>query len=90
MRRKLIISACVLLVVYFGSYTVLTLRGAYIPSATDLRGVMSWIWAPPGFAYKDGRFPTPFGLIFIPLWYLDIHYWHNDWRGQSGPRHEIL
>jgi hypothetical protein len=90
MRRKLIISAVVFMVVYCGSYTGLTLSGAYIPSAYDLRGVMGWIWAPPGFAYKDGRFPTTLGFVFIPLWWLDIHYWHNDESGQSGPRHEHL
>jgi hypothetical protein len=50
---------------------------------------MWWIWAPPGFAYKDGRFLTTFGFIFIPLWSLDTHYWHNDRTGQSGPRREI-
>jgi hypothetical protein len=90
MRRKLIISLLVFLIVYSGSYMGLTMRGAYIPAATDLNGVMWWIWAPPGFAYKDGRFPTILGLIYIPLWSLDTHYWHNDGSGQSGPRHPFL
>jgi hypothetical protein len=90
MRRKLIISLLVFLIAYFGSYMGLTLRGAYIPAATDLNGVMWWIWSPSGFTYKDGHFPTTFGLIFYPLWSLDTHYWHNDRTGQSGPHHESL
>jgi hypothetical protein len=85
MRRKLIISVFAFLVVYSGSYTGLSLSGAYIPSAIDLNGVMGWTWAPSGFAYKNGRFPTALGLIFIPLWLLDTHFWHHDVIGRARP-----
>ncbi|HMD54663.1 MAG TPA: hypothetical protein VKJ65_08960, partial [Phycisphaerae bacterium] len=61
-----------------------------IPASFGTNGIKDWVWAPLGFAYKDGRFPTTIGWIFIPLWSLDARYWHNDWTGQSGLRHEIL
>jgi hypothetical protein len=87
MRRKLIILGLVLLVVYFASYSGLTLCGRYIPCTFGSNGIKEWVWAPCGFAYKNGRFPTPVGWIFFPLWRCDIHFWHNDWTGRSGPRH---
>jgi hypothetical protein len=76
-RRKLIISVLVLLAVYVGSYTCLTLNGAYIPYIAGSNGIKSWIWAPRGFAQKGGHFPTTLGWLFFPLWWCDFNYWHN-------------
>ena len=88
-RRKLIISVPILLGIVAASYLVLTLSGEYIPCTWGTNGIKEWLWAPHGFAYMDGRFPTPLARAFVPFWYLDIHYWHNDWTGQRGPRRTV-
>lgn len=86
MRRKLTISITAILAIYCVSYLGLSFSGAYIPDAVGTNGVKSWIWAPCGFAYKSGRFPTVLGFGYLPLWWCDIHFWHSDRTGQSGPR----
>ena len=71
-----------LLVAYVTAYCVLTLNGAYAPSAFDLRHVIAYQWAPLGFytAKRDvpiGRWNTAMLWSFLPLWYVDIHLFHK-------------
>jgi hypothetical protein len=88
LRRNVIIVSAIWLVCYVGVYITLSLQGAYIHGSVSAR--IYWIWAPRSypldFPPRSMKYQLAWGCVFMPLWMLDIHYWHNDDSGRSGPR----
>jgi hypothetical protein len=75
---------------YVCVYVVLSFAGTYRPGTIGLNGIKDWLWYPKYFTSSSGKIRTACIYAFLPLFWLDIHYWHNDWTGQSGPRDETL
>lgn len=73
--------------VYVTVYAALSAGGAFIPGSVGANGIKDWMWAPRGFADEAGRIRTPLLIAFLPLWWIDHHYLHDDWTGRSGPRY---
>jgi hypothetical protein len=78
-RKKIWLSVLagllVLLLLYTGSYVILSARGCYEPAGIGLGGVKWYAWAPHGFVegYRWKRCPM---LIYAPLLCLDRWLWH--------------
>jgi hypothetical protein len=89
-RKRLKLFIAGLFTVYIGVYLVLSLAGTYRPNMIGLNGIKDWIWLPRYFTSEDGRWRRGCLYTFAPLFWLDHHYWHNDWTGESGPRDETL
>ena len=85
MRRKYASISLLLLAGYIGSYLGLTVTGVYMPSIWGLNGIKSWAWTPAGFADASGRLRAPVVILYLPLYWIDHRYWHNDWTGLRGP-----
>jgi hypothetical protein len=73
----------VLLLIYIGSYVVLSAGGCYEPATIGLNGVKWYGWAPRGFVvgYKWRRCPM---IIYAPLLFLDERCWHTPEKSDSG------
>ncbi len=74
------------LVVYFGSYIMLSSRGCYVPGSVGLGFVKWYNWAPQGFAFgpaatKQNR---PLKLFYFPLWIMDLKFVHTAERAYTG------
>jgi hypothetical protein len=79
---------------YLLTYCVLTMNGAYGPSAFGLQGILAYQWAPMGF-YTENAKPNHIGRwnafmlrSFYPLWYTDIHCFHKvsfDGKNPASP-----
>ncbi len=74
----------ILLLIYIGSYVLISSGGCYEPAAIGLNGVKWYLWAPYGFVtnYKWKRWPM---ILYLPLWGLDMRFWHTQekvWSGQ--------
>jgi hypothetical protein len=89
-RKRVRLFVVAFLAIYVGTYLVLSLIGTYRPGTVGLRGVKDWVWLPKYFTDNSGRWRWHFIYTFLPLFWLDIRYWHNDWTGESGPRDETL
>jgi hypothetical protein len=81
--RVLGILCLILLLIYIGSYAVLSTGGRYEPFTIGLEHVSSYGWAPRGFVdgYRWKRWPC---TIYVPLWLLDRHVWHTAAKLDSG------
>jgi hypothetical protein len=82
-------SAAVILVVlslYVAAYLGMTMAGGYIPFTSGSNGIKDWIWAPNCMTDDTGRFRPGVSHVFLPLFWLDVKFWHNDWTGSSAPR----
>ena len=81
--KWLSIALVALLVIYVGTYLRLSVTGRYEPASIGLNGVKSYAWAPAGFVtdYKWNSAPE---LIFVPLYALDISFWHTYDLAGSG------
>jgi hypothetical protein len=90
-KRKRIAKFLVLFAtVYVATYLALSTTGTYRPNTIGLNGIQDWFWSPKYFADDFGTLRKGWACAFLPLYWLDLHYWHNDWTGENGPRHEIL
>jgi hypothetical protein len=85
MKRKpgtlILLALCCYVVPYLG----MTLAGGYIPFTSGTNGIKDWIWAPKFISDDTGRFRPGVFHVFLPLFWLDCRFWHNDWTGSSGP-----
>lgn len=71
--------SAMLLAVYVLSYTLLSLQGAYGPATAGVHGVKTCAWYPRGFREESGEWRDRTMTVFIPIWFLDLRYWHDDW-----------
>jgi hypothetical protein len=87
-RDFTIITITTLMVVgiYVASYLGLSLRGSYMPFTYGTNGIKDWAWTPRFFADDAGKYRLVPRYAFMPLYWLDSRYWHNDWTGMTGPR----
>jgi len=80
MKCKITITAVVaILMLYVGSYAVLSSQGQYVPGGWGLGWVKWYIWAPRGFTsgpmdVEQDRFLQ---TIFLPLWFVDMRLIHT-------------
>jgi hypothetical protein len=72
-----------LILLYAGTYYVLSLNGRYEPAVWGPDGPKWYSWAPAGFV-QDLMWNEPLILTFYPLWRLDIRYWHTCDDAYSG------
>ena len=89
-RKRLVMFVTAFAFAYIGLYLALTSAGTYQPATWGLNGIKSFAWSPKYFTDATGRLRRAWAYTFLPLYWLDLHYWHNDWTGQSGPRYETL
>jgi hypothetical protein len=80
MKKKIILaSVASFLVLYVGSYALLSYQGQYVPGAWGLGWVKWYIWAPRGFA--SGPMGTEHNrsmqVVFLPLWWIDMQLVHK-------------
>ncbi len=82
-RRIFGITLLTLLLIYIGSYALLSSGGCYEPAAIGLNGVKWYGWAPRGFVdhYRWKRWP---GILYVPLYVLDIRAWHANAYAAPG------
>ena len=71
-----------LLVIYIGSYVVLSVGGCYEPAAIGLGGVKAYAWAPRSFYVGNQWQRCP--MIYAPLFILDRQLWHTQEKSWSG------
>ena len=76
----------ILLLIYIGSYVLLSSGGCYEPAVIGLDGVKAYDCAPRGFVdgYVWKRWPM---IIYLPLWSLDMRLWHTQEKAWSGQYH---
>jgi hypothetical protein len=86
MKTKSAMIVAAFVCIYVGIYLALSLNGAYMPVAWGTNGIKSWAWTPKYFADESGYFRARLFYVFLPLFWLDDRYWHNDWTGESGPQ----
>ena len=55
------------------------MAGRYEPAVIGLNGVKWYAWAPKYFVSDFNWNQTP-ETIFLPLYYLDIKFWHTEHR----------
>src|SRR6185312_12483784 len=85
-RIKIVLTACCVGVAsYVISYVVMSSQGGYGPFDAGTNGIKSFAWYPQGYINDSGRCRMPVFYIFIPLWNLDMQFWHRDWTGATGP-----
>lgn len=85
-HKSIVTFLAALVAVYVGIYVVLSLAGTYRPGTRGTNGIKDWVWLPKYFTDDSGTWRRGYVYTFLPLFWLDIHYWHNDWTGESGPR----
>ena len=81
-RRLRVIGSAIsglLMMAYVLGYTLLSLQGAYGPATAGVHGVKTYAWYPRGFHEESGKWRDRTMAVFIPIWFLDIRYWHDDW-----------
>ena len=86
----MVISITTFAIIYVVMYLALSLAGTYRPATWGLNGIKDFAWSPKYFADRTGRLRRGWAYAFLPLYWLDLRYWHNDWTGESGPRDESL
>ena len=70
---------------YVAVYVALSLNGRYQPAGWGACGVKWYSWAPAGFVReRDSHWSGPMMCVFLPLYYVDTHYWHRDADSDSG------
>jgi hypothetical protein len=74
---------------YVVAYLGMTLGGGYIPFTSGTNGIKDWIWKPKYFIDDTGRFRRGVCYAFLPLFWLDTKFWHDDWTGTNGPRRTL-
>ena len=77
------IALVLLLLIYVGSYLMLSISGRFEPEAIGLNGVKWYAWAPRGFVH-DYRWRKSLRTVFIPLWIADTHLWHTSDKAGGG------
>jgi len=80
MKKNIILpSVAALLVLYMGSYALLSSLGQYVPGCWGLGWVKWYIWAPRGFV--SGPMGTEHNrtlpVMFLPLWWIDMQLVHK-------------
>ena len=74
------------LVLYLGSYCILSSRGCYVPGAWGLGTVKWYEWAPQGFA--SGQAGTKrnrsLEMFYFPAWIADNKFVHTFEKKDSG------
>ena len=72
-----------LILIYVGSYCVLSIGGRYEPGLIGLGGVKQYSWAPRGFVagFVWQRRPM---MLYAPLYFFDERYWHTPEKVDSG------
>jgi hypothetical protein len=73
------------LLLYVGSYVPLSKCGCYAPHCWGLNGIKDWAWTPCGFVSGTGQYRLALFALYLPLYRLDIRFWHDDWTGRTGP-----
>lgn len=68
---------------YVGSYVALSVRGRYEATVLGLGHVKHRRWMPMGFV-TDGDFNRSMHIVFFPLYWLDISFWHTSAKAKSG------
>ena len=81
--RSVLLVLLVLLLVYAGSYIVLSAAGRYEPGAIGLGHVKTYNWAPLGFVVGYVWKGAPM-IIYAPLYFLDTQLWHTNDKLGSG------
>ena len=67
------------MLLYIGSYAVLSSQGQYVPRAWGLAWVKWYVWAPRGFV--SGPMGTGqnrvLQILYLPLWGIDMQLLHK-------------
>jgi hypothetical protein len=72
-----------IVLLYLGSYALLSSRGRYEPTATGLNGVKWYAWAPSGFV-ENFRWSPNLMRVYLPLYVLDCRFWHASDQAEDG------
>jgi hypothetical protein len=81
--QSLCLAVCLLVCIYIGVYALLSLNGRYEPAVVGLDHVKWYGWAPQGFV-QESQWNRSLMWIFLPLYYLDTHFWHKGEHSDSG------
>ena len=73
----------ILLLAYIGSYLAMSIQGRYEPAATGSYGVKWYAWVPRDFL-PDFRGNASVRVAYMPLYWLDINFWHTSDDAWSG------
>lgn len=84
--NALVWGVAVLLVLYIGSYAVLSWCGCYVPESWGLGWVKTYAWAPQGFSSgPEGTERNRFlGTLYLPLLTIDNRLVHTQEKMLSG------
>ena len=79
MRKRVIVSVLVVVLVYLGSYLAITIVGSYRMGPIGLLGPLGpYRWYPRGFFDKYDRLRPAIAYPYLPLWETDRRFWHKD------------
>jgi hypothetical protein len=80
----------VLLIIYIGSYVVLSVNGCYEPYEIGPGRVKLYGWSPYWFT-TEYKWNTWLMNVYLPLWVFDQRFWHTYDEADSGkyPIHEV-
>jgi len=71
------------MLLYVGSYALLSSCGRYEPACIGLNGVKWYEWAPSGFV-ENFRWSPNLLRVYLPLYWLDSRFWHSSDRAEDG------
>jgi hypothetical protein len=83
LKRWLLSVLTSLILIYVGSYYILSIGGRYEPAGIGLAGVKCYSWAPSGFV-KEFKWQSRLMALYMPLYFLDDLYWHTPEKANSG------
>lgn len=82
--KLLLVALTCVVVLYTGSYLVLTVNGRYEPAVIGTKGVKWYDWAPQGFVKEYKQNTALWTTVYRPLWVLDHWFWHTPDEAYSG------
>jgi len=87
--RHFIIFLIILLALglYVAVYVRSSALGRYEPACYGLNGVKWYDWAPRGF-YNNGKWNHSAAWAFLPLYWVDVNYWHT-YNAQDSGRYPV-
>ncbi len=74
-RRSAPLAILAVLVLYIGSYALLSWNGKFVPGCVGSGGVKWYEWMPAGFMRDQGLTVLPY--VYYPLYWLDTRYVHS-------------
>jgi hypothetical protein len=73
--QRYVVAALIFMLIYVGSYLILSVNGHFAPGATGTNGIKWLEWVPAGFS-EGFRRRRPVYWSYLPLWVLDQRMWH--------------